>query len=151
MFDFKIIAVDFDGTLCVNKWPEIGKPNMDLINYLKDRRADGNRVILWTCRVGSKLMEAIYFCASHGLYFDAVNENLPEVIKEFSIESRKIFAHEYIDDRAASVEYELPFTGSDIADAIHKGLIDGLNADVNLSISKSIREKVINDFNIGGR
>ena len=24
----KIIAVDFDGTLCENKWPEIGKPQM---------------------------------------------------------------------------------------------------------------------------
>ena len=23
----KIIAVDFDGTLCENKWPEIGKAN----------------------------------------------------------------------------------------------------------------------------
>lgn len=23
----QIIAVDFDGTLCENKWPEIGEPN----------------------------------------------------------------------------------------------------------------------------
>ena len=25
----KIIAVDFDGTLCENKWPEIGEANED--------------------------------------------------------------------------------------------------------------------------
>ncbi len=25
----KIIAVDFDGTLCENSWPEIGEPNED--------------------------------------------------------------------------------------------------------------------------
>lgn len=30
-----IIAVDFDGTLCENKWPEIGIPNEELIEYLK--------------------------------------------------------------------------------------------------------------------
>lgn len=32
-----IIAVDFDGTLCENKWPEIGMPNEELIEYLKKR------------------------------------------------------------------------------------------------------------------
>ena len=26
-----IIAVDFDGTLCENKYPDIGEPNMDLL------------------------------------------------------------------------------------------------------------------------
>ena len=32
-----IIAVDFDGTLCENKWPEIGMPNEELIDYLKKK------------------------------------------------------------------------------------------------------------------
>ena len=27
----QIIAVDLDGTLCENKWPEIGEPNINLI------------------------------------------------------------------------------------------------------------------------
>ena len=39
--DFKIIAVDFDGTMCENKWPEIGEPNLELIAYLK--KASGSR------------------------------------------------------------------------------------------------------------
>ena len=25
--DYKIIAVDFDGTLCFSNWPELGEPN----------------------------------------------------------------------------------------------------------------------------
>lgn len=39
-----IIAVDFDGTLCENKWPEIGMPNEELIEYLKkkDRLTEKN-------------------------------------------------------------------------------------------------------------
>ena len=35
---FEIIAVDFDGTLCENKWPDIGEPNVDLISYLKKQQ-----------------------------------------------------------------------------------------------------------------
>ena len=45
-----IIAVDFDGTLCENKWPEIGMPNEELIEYLKKRQANGEKLILWTSR-----------------------------------------------------------------------------------------------------
>ena len=30
----KIIAVDFDGTLCKNKWPEIGEANKEMITYI---------------------------------------------------------------------------------------------------------------------
>lgn len=40
----KIIAVDFDGTLCENKWPEIGEANEDMIYYLI------NEVNWWLCR-----------------------------------------------------------------------------------------------------
>ncbi len=46
----KAYAVDFDGTLCENRWPEIGEPNQELIGYLVGRRRQGDKVILWTCR-----------------------------------------------------------------------------------------------------
>ena len=35
-----IIAVDFDGTLCENKFPEIGEPNKPIIDYLKKKQND---------------------------------------------------------------------------------------------------------------
>ena len=34
--NFKTIAVDFDGTLCYSKWPELGQPNLALIEYLQE-------------------------------------------------------------------------------------------------------------------
>lgn len=40
----------------------------------------------------------------HGLKFDAVNENLPEVIELMGGDSRKIFANEYIDDKNVLVD-----------------------------------------------
>ena len=45
-----IIAVDFDGTLCSNQFPKIGAPNEELIDYLKKRQANGEKLILWTSR-----------------------------------------------------------------------------------------------------
>jgi hypothetical protein len=52
---FKTIAVDFDGTLCYSKWPELGQPNLALIEYLQEWKRNGNKLILWTCRVGEAL------------------------------------------------------------------------------------------------
>ena len=100
----KIIAVDFDGTLCVNKYPEIGDPNEELIAYLKKRQANGEKLILWTNRVDDRLDEAVKWCAEHGLMFDAVNDNLPEIVESFGGNCRKIFANEYIDDRNRLLE-----------------------------------------------
>lgn len=98
-----IIAVDFDGTLCSNEYPEIGNPNEELIEYLKKRQQSGEKLILWTNRVGKQLDEAIKWSNEHGLTFDAVNDNLPEIIEAFGSNPRKIFANEYIDDRNRSI------------------------------------------------
>lgn len=72
----KIIAVDFDGTLCEEKWPEIGSANQPIIDELIRRKENGDKLILWTCRCGSLLDAAILWCLNHGLEFDAVNDNL---------------------------------------------------------------------------
>ena len=95
----RITAVDFDGTLCENKWPDIGDPNDELLYILINRKAAGEKVILWTCRTGKCLEEAVAWCHDHLLDFDAVNESLPEVIDWMGGDSRKIYADEYIDDR----------------------------------------------------
>lgn len=99
---YKIIAVDFDGTLCTDKYPEIGSPARGLINLLKSRKEAGDKLILWTCRVGERLQEAVGWCSQSGLEFDAVNENLPEMIEYFGQDTRKIHADVYIDDKAVN-------------------------------------------------
>ena len=104
----KIIAVDFDGTLCENEWPNIGAANFELIMYLKREQRKGSKIILWTCRTGNKLKLALDWCTSHDLIFDAVNDNVPEAVESFGGDSRKIFAHEYIDDSMCT-KFNLPF------------------------------------------
>jgi hypothetical protein len=101
--DYKIIAVDFDGCLCKNAWPEIGEPNRIRILELVRRRDAGDKLILWTCREGESLAEAVEWCRARGLEFDAVNENLPEMNAMYGNDSRKFGADEYWDDKAVTV------------------------------------------------
>ena len=98
--DNYIIAVDFDGTLCTECWPEIGAPNLRLIGELIYRRGMGDKLILWTCRAGEQLDNAVKWCKSFGLSFDAVNDNVPEIIEKYGSNSRKITADIYIDDKS---------------------------------------------------
>ena len=100
----KIIAVDFDGCLVVNKYPDVGEPIEKNIQKLKDEQAAGAKAILWTNRVEKYLEDALAFCELHGIIFDAVNENLPEIIEAFGGDPRKIFANEYWDDRAVLMD-----------------------------------------------
>ena len=72
-----IIAVDFDGCLCQNAWPEIGAARQDVIRALLERQKRGAKIILWTCRVGERLDAAARWCAERGIIFDSINENLP--------------------------------------------------------------------------
>ena len=98
----KTIAVDFDGTLVTDKYPEIGEPNVKLINKLRKLSKD-NTLILWTCRNGDKLKEAVEFCRLCDLNFDYVNENTEANLKKYNYEDcRKICADIYIDDRAVT-------------------------------------------------
>ncbi len=95
----KIIAVDFDGTIVEDRYPEIGKPMMFAFETLKMMQNDGHRLILWTYRSGPKLEEAVAFCKKKGIEFYAVNNSFPA--EEFESEkiSRKIHADIFIDDR----------------------------------------------------
>lgn len=96
----KIVAVDFDGCLVTNNWPEIGEPIEQVIEQYRLERAAGTKFILWTCRSGKKLDDAVAWCAERDITFDAVNEPLPEVLAVFDGDPRKVFANEYWDDRA---------------------------------------------------
>lgn len=96
----KVIAVDFDGTLSFGEWPNIGPANTELIDFLKERQQNGDKLILWTCREGEALNEAVKWCEREGLVFDAVNDNIPEMIERYGTNSRKVSCDYYIDDRA---------------------------------------------------
>jgi rhodanese-related sulfurtransferase len=94
-----VIAVDFDGTVVDDKFPEIGKEKLFAFETLKALHNDRHKLILWTCRSGRRLDEAVEFCRSKGVEFYAVNANYPGEPNE-EAPSRKIVADLYIDDRS---------------------------------------------------
>ena len=99
--DLRIIAVDFDGTLVHDKFPEIGEPIKPIWAALRNEQAHGSKVILWTCRNGKALEAAVRFCTDvMNFHFDAINENLDEIKVLYGGDTRKIFADEYWDDKA---------------------------------------------------
>lgn len=94
-----IYAVDFDGTLCDNKWPDIGKPHHKIIDFLKSQKEHyGAELILWTMREGEKLNQAVEWCRQYGLEFDSVNDNLEQLKAAYGNNPRKVYADYYIDD-----------------------------------------------------
>jgi hypothetical protein len=101
----KIIAIDYDGTIALNSYPEAGNPNWPVIDRAKKEQANGARLILWTCREGKELATAIEACAEWGLLFEAVNDNPLSRQILWGNNPRKIYADEYWDDHAKEVKY----------------------------------------------
>lgn len=100
----QIAAVDFDGLLVENRFPEIGRIRQPIFNAVKRLQERGWKIVLWSCRTDDMLSEAIAFCTNHGLVPDAVNENIKEVQEYFGGDTRKVFANIYIDDRNAQYD-----------------------------------------------
>ncbi|ADX67349.1 MULTISPECIES: BT0820 family HAD-type phosphatase [Weeksella] len=99
MMNTKIIAVDFDGTIVEDKYPQIGKPKLFAFETLKKLQNEGYRLILWTYRSGEKLSEAVEFCRANGIEFYAVNSSFEGEEYDPKQQSRKINADLFIDDR----------------------------------------------------
>lgn len=103
----QIAAVDFDGLLVENRFPEIGEIRQPMFNAVKCLQENGWKIILWSCRTGDMLKDAVEFCVQHGLVPDAVNENLKEVQEYFGVDTRKVLANIYLDDRSAIYDKSL--------------------------------------------
>lgn len=101
-----IYAIDFDGVLCEKKYPKIGAEITGNIDFVKQLAADGNTLILWTCREGQVLDDAINWCDERDLKFDAVNENLERTVSKYGTNSRKVFADYYVDDKNYSIQID---------------------------------------------
>ena len=94
-----IFAIDFDGTIVADAYPEIGHLNVLAEYFIRDLKARGHTFILWTNRCGKHLEEAVAFLKANGLAPDYVNVNVPELIERFGNDCRKVYADCYIDDR----------------------------------------------------
>lgn len=105
-----VIAVDFDG--CITNERDM-EEEMTLRNNAKEVLTKwykkGYILILWTCRAGKALEDAVDFLNKHDMYrlFSAVNKQLPEIYEKYYPNvSPKVGADFYIDDRSMGVKID---------------------------------------------
>jgi len=138
------IAIDFDGTIVENRYPEIGEEKLFAFRTLLDLQKHGHQLILWTFRTGKELEEAVGFCRSHGVEFYAVNRNYPEEVVNGNV-GRKIDADLYIDDKNLG-----GFPGwGEVWHMIVADADPGTRKDSDRYVSRSVWKKFLN--RISGR
>lgn len=95
------VAVDFDGTIVADKYPEYGEVNQDMVEVMNECRNAGYKVMIYTCRVNRELYDSdeswakaridlILFLDTHKIPYD------------FIYQKEKPVCVAYIDDRAIS-------------------------------------------------
>nr|QIM10021.1 hypothetical protein Prevot485_1200 [uncultured Prevotella sp.] len=95
------IAVDFDGTIVTDAYPQIGREQPFAIDTLKMLIQDRHKLILWTVREGKYLDDAVNWCRERGVEFYAVNRDYPEEeMANNNHFSRKLKVDMWIDDRS---------------------------------------------------
>ncbi len=95
-----VIAIDFDGTIVEDRYPEIGTELPFATETLRMLIRDHHRLILWTVREGKCLEDAVEWCRQRGVEFYAVNKDYPEEeMSKNNHYSRKLKADFFIDDR----------------------------------------------------
>jgi hypothetical protein len=95
-----MIAVDFDGTLCENAYPAIGRENHDMIDLVNELYDEGYIIQIWTCREGEKLEAVREFMEFNEIQFDTINENPLYRIQFWGSDVRKTSADVFIDDKS---------------------------------------------------
>ncbi len=94
-----VIALDFDGTCVAEEYPKVGKALPGVVQTLHAFIAHNHKLILWTCREGKELKDAVNWFKEREIVLYAVNETPAEY--EFRTPpGRKVLADLYIDDRS---------------------------------------------------
>jgi len=92
-----IFAVDFDGTIVTQAWPDIGEERKYAIFVMKKLQESGHKIIIWTGRNGKQLSDIMNWFLSKKFFPDAVNANL---FFNSGCNNPKIHADVYIEDKS---------------------------------------------------
>lgn len=97
----KVFAIDFDGTIATeHEFPEAGQLIDFAAPVIRTIHDLGGIIIIWTCRSGEALDNAIDFLHKNNIPYDYVNENCGYMKDLYSNDPRKIGADIYLDDKS---------------------------------------------------
>lgn len=94
-----IIAIDFDGTICRSTFPAIEGTMPGAKEVITRLHEQGHYLIIWTCRTGQNLLDAVNWMLEEGIPFDRVNDHNPDNLARYGDGGKKVYAHCYIDDK----------------------------------------------------
>lgn len=94
-----VVAIDFDGTICEESYPEIGEIKKDAAMYINLLWRLGCNIVINTCRSGIYEGMVEKFLEENRIRYDYINCNMPNLIEEYGRDCRKISADVYIDDK----------------------------------------------------
>lgn len=95
-----IVAIDFDGTIVEDKFPEIGELKPGAVEAINALYKAGYTIIIWTCRTGINKARSVEFLAKQGIKWHYINEGSKANVKAYGgVDTRKVFADVYVDDK----------------------------------------------------
>jgi hypothetical protein len=112
-----VIAIDFDGTITEQSFPEVGALKKDADVYIRKLWSEGHAIVINTCRSGKYEGMAEDFLRANDIPFSYINSNMPHLIVDYGQDCRKISADVYIDDRCLM---GLPDTWEEIYNMVQK-------------------------------
>lgn len=99
-----VVAVDMDSTIWTEVYPDFGEPFPHAITTVNKMLAVGYEVVLWTARGGDNLDACVAELGRLGLNINhamfKVNEHATHNTDRFEVQSPKVNAHLYLDDKA---------------------------------------------------
>ena len=136
-----VIGVDYDGCVCTDEYPGIGKLRPGCKEVLKRLVDEGHKLVLWTCREGTDLLAAVYWLTTNGMahYFTDYNAHPQELSDLYGGKNpRKLGADVFIDDKNLAwygAEFDWAVIEAELEDA---GL---LPREVTLGIADGERDE----------
>lgn len=121
-----IIAVDFDGTIVENQFPDIGPEVPFALSTLRVLQKKGHKIVLWTVRADENLNNAVMFLKEKGIELYGINSN-----PEQPTNSPKMYANLYIDDKALGCPLIIPGNNEEDAET-KKPYVNWLNIGIEL-------------------
>lgn len=97
------IVIDFDGIICVDKYPKVGMIKRDAKKYI-NKLYENHTIIINTCRVNQYVDEAKSALYDAGIKYHYFNQNSDDLIRKYGADCRKISGEIYVDDK--NLEYK---------------------------------------------
>lgn len=94
-----ILAIDFDLTICMSNYPELGEEREGAGDVIRALVHEGYGIVINTCRAGRFQGMAEKWLEENHIPYHFINCNFPHLIEFYSSDCRKISADLYIDDK----------------------------------------------------